>query len=78
MTAADALRVGRDRREAAYAAWQRADAAHERHCTPPTHVAEQDAWEAYTDACDDLGECITPGCHTPSPDHVHCPAHRPR
>jgi hypothetical protein len=67
-----------DARTAAEAAWRIAYATNDRRGTLASYQAEQEAWDAYTDICADLWECIEPGCRTVSPDHVYCEEHRPR
>lgn len=72
------MSAGHDRRAATYAAWQAAAVALDRRTTIENSGAEQAAWEAYTEVCGDLDECIEPGCFTITREHVYCPAHRPR
>lgn len=59
------------------AAWRAARAAEELDPDDDRLAArEQSAWDAYADACDAAGICLTPGCNAASPEHAHCPDHR--
>jgi hypothetical protein len=70
----------RTNRAQACQTWRQARRMADRAVTDHDHIVatrdEQAAWDYYADICDQLGECVTPGCHTPSPDHVHCERHR--
>lgn len=39
--------------------------------------AEQDAWDAYTDLCNEINQCYQPGCRATTPGYCYCPRHRP-
>jgi hypothetical protein len=58
------------------AAWRKAAAEHERRSTVANLRAEEQAWDRYTLACNDLGECQQPGCRILSPEWAYCELHR--
>lgn len=66
----------REDREAACRAWRAAYDLMDRNDSPDNIKAEQKVYETYKDICDELGECIEPGCHAKTPDHVNCKKHR--
>lgn len=43
-----------------------------------SHHAEQNAWDAYAELCDEAGQCLEPGCRTHTPEYAWCPTHRAR
>ena len=56
-------------------AWRAAAKEDERHGTAATVKAEQDAWDAYAQLCDDAQICLQPGCSVLSPEQAWCPEH---
>ncbi len=58
------------------AAWQLAARRLDRNDTARNAEREQAAHDAYADACEAHDLCLRPGCTTPTPGHVRCPAHR--
>lgn len=67
-----------DPRTRAHRAWLRAYHAMDAEPTEASIAAEQQAWEAYVEVCNEMGQCIHHGCTTLSPDHVYCEEHRPK
>jgi hypothetical protein len=68
------------KRDALYAAWVQADKAHRLAIDDDeitiAYKAEQEAWDAYADECNDLGQCTMPGCYAASTTHAYCIHHR--
>lgn len=62
--------------ETAEARWREAYDAHDRRASAQTIKAEQDAWDAYAELCDEAGQCLQPGCRTTTTEYAYCPAHR--
>lgn len=58
--------------------WRKERDARELNATGTTINAEQDAWDAYVDLCDDIDQCQFLTCRETVPEYALCPKHRPR
>ncbi len=58
------------------AAWREACRAQRQNGSERADLAEQSAWDAYSDACHDVQQCLQPGCRAICPDYSYCPDHR--
>ena len=56
--------------------WRDAYERHNRHSTDANYRAEQDAWDAYAELCDEARQCLTVGCRNISPEYAYCQQHR--
>ncbi|MFC9432747.1 hypothetical protein [Nocardia sp. NPDC057030] len=57
-------------------AWRVARVAVEVNSTERAMRAEEEAWDAYTEACHAIDQCLHPGCREKVPGESYCPAHR--
>lgn len=64
--------------EKAEAAWRAAAANDKRLGSAQTSQAEQEAWDAYTDRCNEIDQCQEPGCRKAVPEYAYCSQHRPK
>ena len=57
-------------------AWYQAYADHERIDSERSYRVEQTAWDAYAELCDEVQQCLHPGCRRTSV-RAYCTWHKP-